>query len=77
MCVLGGGVVNGDLLQEHLCNTQGTEPRAPAPVAGACRPVPLQETLKHNSGSVSVGALGPGAHKVCLSPSRVFGGYGV
>ena len=36
VCVCGGGVVNGDLLQEHLCHTQGTEPRAPAPAAGAC-----------------------------------------
>ena len=25
--------------------------------------------LKHSSVSVSVGSLGPGAHKVCLSPS--------
>ena len=26
------------------------------------------ELLKHSSVSVSVGSLGPGAHKVCLSP---------
>ena len=43
-------------------------PRAPAPVAGYCWPVPPQETLKHSFGSVSVGSLGPGADKVCLSP---------
>ena len=43
-------------------------PRAHAPVAGHCRPIPLQETLKHSSVSVSVGSLGPGTHKVCLSP---------
>ena len=42
-------------------------PRASVPVAGHCWPVPLQETLKHTSVSVSVGSLGPGAHEVCLS----------
>ena len=36
-----------------------------------------QETLKHSSGSGSVGSLGPGAHKVCLSTPSVSGGYGV
>ena len=39
-------------------------PRAPAPVAGHCWPIPLQETLKHSSVSVSVGSLGPGVYKV-------------
>ena len=39
--------------------------------------VPPQETLKHSSGSVSVGFLGPGAHKVCLSPLSICGRYGV
>ena len=52
-------------------------PRAPAPVAGHCWPVPPQETPKHSSVSVSVGSLGPGAHKVCLSPLSISGGYGV
>ena len=41
------------------------------PAAGHCSPVPLQETLKHSSGSVSVGSLGPSAHKVFLSPLRI------
>ena len=41
-------------------------PRAPAPAAGHCWPIPLKETLKHSSGSVSVGSLGPGSYKVCL-----------
>ena len=52
-------------------------PRAPAPVAVHCWPGPLQETLKHSSVSVSVGSLGPDAHKVCLSPLGISGGYGV
>ena len=51
-------------------------PRAPDPVAVHCWHVPPQETLKHSSGSASVGSLGPGAHKVCLSPPSVSGGYG-
>ena len=51
--------------------------RAPAPSASHCSPVPLQETLKHSSGSVSVGSLGPGSHKVCLNPLSLSGGYGV
>ena len=42
---------------------RSTAPRAPAPVAVHCPPILLQETLRHNSGFVSVGSLGPGAHK--------------
>ena len=49
-------------------------PRAPVPAADHCQPVPPQEMmLKHSSVSVSVGSLGPGAHKVCLSPLSVSG----
>ena len=39
-------------------------------MAGHWWPVPLQERLNHSTGSVSVGSLCPGAHKVCLSPPR-------
>ena len=56
---------------------RSTAPRAPAPAEVHCWPVPLQETFKHSSVLVSVDALGPGAHKVCLSPQRVSDGYGV
>ena len=70
---LYGGVI-GDLLQEGLCQPKSAAPRAPVPVAVYCWPVPPQEMLKHSSISVSVGSLGPGAHKVCLSPLRVSGG---
>ena len=52
-------------------------PRAPAPAAAHCWPVPPQETLKHSSVPVSVGSLGPGMHKVCLSPLSISGAYGV
>ena len=48
-------------------------PRAAVPVGVPCWPVPLQEMLKHSSVSVSVGFLGPGAHKTCLSPLSVSG----
>ena len=52
-------------------------PRAPAPVAGHCWPVPPQGTPKHSSVSVSVEYLGSGTHKVCLSSLSISGGYGV
>ena len=51
-------------------------PRASAPTAVHCWLVPPQETPKHSSVSVFVGSLGPGAHKVCLSPLSISGGYG-
>ena len=52
-------------------------PRAPVPVADHRQPVPLQQMLKDSSISVSVGSLGPGAHKVCFSPLSISGGNGV
>ena len=58
-CVSSGSWVNGDLLQESLCHTQVCCTGAAAPAAVHCRPVPLQETLKHSSGSVSVGPWVP------------------
>ena len=57
--------------------------RAPAFLAGHCWPILLlvhssiEETLKRSSGSASVGSLGPGAHKLCLSPPSVSGVYGL
>ena len=45
-------------------------PRAPGPAAVHCWPIPPQETLKYSSGSVSVGSLGPGVHKVLFEPSK-------
>ena len=52
-------------------------PRAPAPAEEHCWPVLPQKTLKHSSVSVSVWSLGPGLHKVCLSPLGISGAYGV
>ena len=51
-------------------------PRSAAPRAPAFD-LYLQRTLKHSSGSVSVESLGPGAHKVCLSPPSITGKYGL
>ena len=50
-------------------------PRASAPEAGHCWPIPPLETFKHSSVSVSMGSLSPGVHKVCLSRLGVSGGY--
>ena len=55
---------------------RSTAPRAPAPVAVHCWPVPPQEILKHRSVSVTVGSLGPAVHKACLSPLSISGRYG-
>ena len=57
--------------------TRSAAPKAPAPAAVRCSPKVPQETLKHSSVSVSVGSLGPGAYKVCLSPLSISGRYGV
>ena len=65
--------VNGGLLQEGLCHTQVCCTQSPCPCGRPLLTVPCQETLKHSSGSVSVGSLGPGTHKVCLSPLRISG----
>ena len=60
--------------------SKSTAPRASAPAAVHCWPVPPQEAFKHSSVSVSVVSLGPdikGGVKICLSPLSVTGGYGV
>ena len=50
--------------------TRSPAHRASVPVAGHCRSVPPQETLKHSSGSVSVGSLGSGVHKILFESSE-------
>ena len=65
-CVGSGGSVVGLIVafsKRAYAIPRSTAPRAPAPVAVHCPPILLQETLRHNSGLVSVGSLGPGAHK--------------
>ena len=68
------GGLNGDLLQEDLCHIHT---QSPGPCGRLLPTLPPQEMLKHSSVSVSVGSLGPGAHKVCLSPLSISGGNGI
>ena len=79
-CVSSGSCVMG-LMATSSKRVYGiprsAAPRAPVPVAGNCWPIPPQETFKNSSGSVFEGSLGPGAHKVCLSPPCISGEYGV
>ena len=62
------GGVNDDLLQEDLSHIHT---QSPSPCGSPLLTVLRQETLKHSCGSVSVGFLGPGVHKVCLSPPSI------
>ena len=71
----GGLVVTSS--KRAYATPRSSAPRAPAPAAVLCELVPPQETPKHSSVSVSAGSLGPGAHKLCLSPPSVSGKYGV
>ena len=52
-------------------------PRDPVPAAVHCWPITPEETLWYSSVSVSVGPLGLGVHKLCLSPLSVYDGYGI
>ena len=65
------GGIDGDLFQEPLCHTQVCSTQSPCPFG---RPLLTHtsagntQTLKGRSGSVFVGYLGPGAHKVLFEP---------
>ena len=62
-CVSSGGSMVALMVttsQRAYAIPRSTAPRAPAPEAVHCWPVPPQETLKHSSVSVFVGPLGPG-----------------
>ena len=79
-CVSSGGSMVGLMVtssKRAYAIPRSAAPRAPVPEAVHCWPVPPQKTLKHSSVSVSVGSLGPGVHKVCLSPLSISGGNGV
>ena len=68
------GGIDGDLFQEPLCHTQVCSTQSPCPFG---RPLLTHssegntQTLKGRSGSVFVGYLGPGAHKVLFEPSEL------
>ena len=68
--------VNGDLLQEGLCHAQLSCTQNPCPHSSPL----LTHTLRRHSHTIlsqSLGSLGPGVHKVSLSPLSISGGYGV
>ena len=47
------GGINGDLHQEGLCHNQVCRTQSLCPAAGHCRPIPLQETLKHSKAGLA------------------------
>ena len=65
--------VNGDLLQEGLCHTQVCCTQSHGPCDSPLRTRTSTGDTQHSSVSVSVGSLGPGAHKICLNPLSVSG----
>ena len=71
------GGVNGNLLQVGLCHTQGSCTQSPCPCGSPLLTrTPAGDTQTQFWLSLC-GVSGPGAHKVCLSPLSVSGGYGV
>ena len=76
-CVSSGGSMVGLMATSSkrayaICRSAA--PRVPAPMAFHCWPVPPKEPLRHSSAQ---SLWGPGAHKVCLNPPSISGGYGV
>ena len=69
------GAVNADLLQEGLCHTQVCYTQSPHLCGSPLLTYTSTGDAQHSSDSV--GSLGPGAHKVCLSPLSLSGGNGV
>ena len=64
---------NGDPFQDSLCHTlhdTGHAARGPVPLEVSLLTPTSAETLKDKSGSVSVGSLPPGVHKVLFEPSE-------
>ena len=78
-CVSSGGSMVGFLVtssKRAYAIPRSTAPKAPAPAPVHCWPVPLQETLKHSSGSVSVGSQGPGVQKFVWALQASLDGMG-
>ena len=79
-CVNSGSSMVGSMVtssKRAYAIPRSTPPRTSAPEAVHCWTVPFKVQNKHSSVSVSVGSLGPGVHKICLSPLSVSGRYGV
>ena len=71
------GGVNGDLLQEGLCCTQVCCTQKPCPCGSPLLSCTSTGDTQTQFWLSLCGVSGPGAHKVCLSPLSVSGGYGV
>ena len=65
------GGVNGNFLQEGLCHTQVCCTLSSCPCSSPPLPLTSTRDTQTLSASVSVGSLGPGAHKVCMSPLSI------
>ena len=76
-CVSSGSSMVGLMATSSKRTYAIPTPRAPVPAADHCQPITPQKMLKHSSVSVSVGSLGPGAHRFVLSPLSITGGNGV
>ena len=63
--------------QGPVCAFQGSISQSCVSSGSSMVDLPPLEMLKHSSVSVSVESLGPGAHKVCLSPLSISDGNGV
>ena len=73
VCVSSGGSMVGIMatsFKRAYVIPRFAAPRAPAPAAGHCWPIPLQETLKHSSGSVCVGVSGSWYAQGLFEPSE-------
>ena len=79
-CVSSGGSMVGLMAtssKRAYATPRSAAPRAPAPEAGHCWPVPLQETLKPSKAGLAQCLWGLlVCTRFCLSPPSVSGGYG-
>ena len=80
--VLGKSGGSGGLMvtpsKSAYATPRSAAPRAPAPAADHCWPVPLQETLKHSKAGLALSLWGLlVCTRFCLSPLSISGRYGV
>ena len=76
-CVSSGSTVVGLLATSSKRAYVMPRSAAPKALSLSQATASLHLLRRHSSVSVSAGSLGPGAHKVCLSPLSVSGGDGV
>ena len=71
------GGVRGNLLYEGLCHTEVCCTQSPSPWGNPLLTCTSTGDSQTQFFSVSVGSLGPGVHKVSLSPLSISSGNGV